>query len=397
MNRRALLQSALGTLSLARAQSRKQYRAALIGHTGAGNYGHEWDTTFNGFDSVEVAAVADVNEAGRRKAVERSHAKRAYADYREMLQKEKPDLVVICPRTLDLRLEMITAAAKAGAHILVEKPLAKNLTEADAMVTVAAERRIKVAVGLVMRTAPVIRRARDMVAAGEIGVLQEIRARGKEDRRAGGEDMVVLGSHLFDLMRLFAGDPRWVFAHVSEDGREIDRAHARVPTEPVGPVAGNQIAAIFSFDHGVHGYFGSKTSDVLTGKRFGLYLYGSKGIIFLPITEYPGAEPLLLRSDTWRPDDRGGEWRRIEQPPNERVDTRQQANARMAMDLIDAIEKDRQPACSVADGRWAVEMTQGVYLSQMSGGRVEFPLKDRRFPLTEQRSNGAVLPVGRRL
>ena len=92
-----------------------------------------------------------------------------------------------------------------------------------------------------------------------------------------------------------------------------------------------------------------------------------------------------MRSDTWRPDDRASQWRRIEQPASERVDTRQQANARMAMDLIDAIEKDRQPACSVADGRWAVEMTQGVYLSQMSGGRVEFPLKDRRFPLTEPR------------
>src|SRR5262245_9396891 len=144
MNRRTLLRSALGTLSLARAQSRKLYRAALIGHTGVGNYGHEWDTTFNELDFVEVAAVADVNEAGRRKAVERSHAKRAYSDYREMLQKEKPDLVAICPRTLNLRLEMITAAAQAGAHILVEKPLAKNLTEADAMVSVAAERRIKI-------------------------------------------------------------------------------------------------------------------------------------------------------------------------------------------------------------------------------------------------------------
>ena len=381
MNRRALLQSALGGLSLARAQSRKQYRAAIIGHTGAGNYGHEWDTTWNGLDFVEVVAVADVDEAGRRKAAQRSHAKRAYADYREMLQKEKPDLVAICPRALDLRLEMITAAAKGGAHILVEKPLAKNLTEADAIAHIAAENRVKMEVGLVMRTMPLIRRARDMVAAGEIGVLQEIRARGKEDRRAGGEDMVVLGSHLFDLMRLFAGNPRWVFAHVSEDGREIDRARVRVPTEPVGPVAGNQIAAMFAFDHGVHGYFGSKASDVLTGKRFGFYLYGSKGILFIPITEYPGGEPSLLRSDTWRPDDRAGEWRRIEQPASDRVDNRQQANTLMAMDLIEAIVKGRQPACSVADGRWTVEMTQGVYRSQMSGGRVEFPLKERRPPL----------------
>ena len=90
---------------------------------------------------------------------------------------------------------------------------------------------------------PAVLRAREMVAAGEIGILQEMRARGKEDRRAGGEDMAVLGPHLFDLMRLFAGDPRWVFAHVTEDGREVDKTRVRQPTEPVGPVAGNQISS----------------------------------------------------------------------------------------------------------------------------------------------------------
>ena len=75
------------------------------------------------------------------------------------------------------------------------------------------------------------------------------------------------------------------------------------------------------------------------------------------------------------------DWRRIEQPAGETIRTRQQANARMAIDLIEAIEKDRQPSCSVIDGRWTVEMTQAVYLSQMSGGRMAFPLKDHRFPL----------------
>src|SRR6266704_5097317 len=119
MKRRLFLQAALGGCAVVSAQPRRRYRAALIGHTGAGNYGHEWDTAWNGLDFVEVVAVADVDEAGRRKAAQRSHAKRAYADYREMLQKEKPDLVAICPRALDLRLEMITAAAKGGAHILV--------------------------------------------------------------------------------------------------------------------------------------------------------------------------------------------------------------------------------------------------------------------------------------
>jgi len=193
--------------------------------------------------------------------------------------------------------------------------------------------------------------------------------------------MAVLGPHLFDLMRMFAGDPRWVFAHVTEDGREIDRGGVGVPTEPVGPIAGNQIAAMFAFDRGVHGYFGSMTSDVLTGSRFGLYLYGSKGVIFLPITEYPDGEPSVWKSASWRPDRRDSEWRRVEASTNERLDARLKANVRMAADLIDAVEKDRQPACSAVDGRWTVEMLQGVYLSQMRGGRVEFPLLERRHPL----------------
>ncbi|HTM48016.1 MAG TPA: Gfo/Idh/MocA family oxidoreductase [Bryobacteraceae bacterium] len=371
----------MGAVTAGRAQARGKYRAAIIGHTGAGNYGHEWDATWNDIEGVEVVAAADVNEAGRKKAAARSRAQRSYADFREMLQKEKPNLVAICPRALEERIPMISAAAEVGAHILVEKPMAKNLAEADQIVRIAAEHRIKIAVGLVMRSAPVMIKAREMVAAGEIGMLQEMRARGKEDRRAGGEDMVVLGSHLFDLMRMFAGDPRWVFAHVTEDGREMDRTRARVPTEPVGPVAGNQIAAMFAFDGAVHGYFGSKTSDVLEGNRFGLTLYGSKGVIFIPITEYPDGEPSLMLSKTWRPDDRDSHWRRIEPPPGRGAPKRQQGNTFTAMDLIQAIEQNRAPACSAVDGRWTVEMAQGVYLSQISGGRIPFPLKERRFPL----------------
>src|SRR5262245_45590730 len=99
-------------------------------------------------------------------AIERSHARRGYADFREMLQKEKPDLVAICPRWLDQRLEMITAAAKTGAHMLVEKPLARDLTEADAIVRIANDHRVKIEVCFVMRTLPIIHNVRQMVVNG---------------------------------------------------------------------------------------------------------------------------------------------------------------------------------------------------------------------------------------
>src|SRR5882724_5698908 len=255
MNRRQWMQTAIAALPLG-AQAHKPYRAAIIGETGAGDYGHQWDTGWNGLDAVEVIAIADADEKGRPAAASRSHAQRQYADYRQMLQKEKPDFVAICSRSPENRLEMVKAAVDAGSHMLIEKPLAKDLMAADAIVRMAEQRQLQIAMGFVTSMHPAVVRARQMVAAGEIGILQEMRARGKEDRRAGGEDMAVLGPHLFDLMRLFAGDPRWVFASVTEDGRETGQV--RKPTEPVGPVAGNQIAAMFAFDHGVLGYFGSK-------------------------------------------------------------------------------------------------------------------------------------------
>jgi predicted dehydrogenase len=172
-----------------------------------------------------------------------------------------------------------------------------------------------------------------------------------------------------------------VFAHVTDDGNEMDRRHLGTPKEPVGSVAGNQIAAMFSFEHGVHGYFSSKTSDVPNGSRFGLSLYGSKGAIMIPITRFPNGEPLLLQSASWMPDSPGAAWRPVDAPPGGAVPTRHESNVRMAADLIEAIEKNREPGCSATEARWTVEMLQGVYLSQESGGRVAFPLRERRDPL----------------
>src|SRR5262249_6193812 len=88
IDRRQFLKGALAGAVAARAAEKKRYRAAIIGHTGRGDYGHEWDTAWSGFDSIEVAAVADPVDHGRQKAMERSAAKRGYRDYREMLRKE---------------------------------------------------------------------------------------------------------------------------------------------------------------------------------------------------------------------------------------------------------------------------------------------------------------------
>ena len=204
----------------------------------------------------------------------------------------------------------------------------------------------------------------------------EIRARGKEDLRAGGEDMMVLGTHDFDLMRYFAGDPRWVFADVTEKGRPARVSHRT--SELIGPVAGDEIASMFMFANGVHGYFASKASDVQTGKRCGVTLYGSKAVAYLPLDVAPSPAPYVLRNAAWVGEGKSDSWERIGYPPGGMPLTREQANIWMAADLLCAIEQHREPVCSARDGRWAIEMATGIYQSSLGGQRVSFPLTDRR-------------------
>jgi predicted dehydrogenase len=367
MNRRTFLQTTAAGLAT------RRYRVVLIGDTGHGNYGHDWDLAWNEFPNVEVVGVADPDEAGRQKAMQRSRARKGYADYRKMLAAEKPDIVTICPRWMDQREPMVTAAAEIGAHILMEKPFAKSLEEADRMVAVAEKHGIKVQVGHTARAMAVTQKVRTMLRDGQLGVLMEMRARGKEDKRAGGEDLMVLGTHTFDLLRYFAGEPQWVFAHVTEKAREVRPGMGRTATEPIGRIAGDQIAAMFAFPGEVHGYFASKTNDVIDGQRFGVTLYGSKAMVFVPLNDVPSAPPYLLRRSTWA----GGEWERINYPASAPVTKREQTNTAMAADLLDAIERNREPICSARDGRGTIEMVVGIYQSQLSGGRVSFPLAKR--------------------
>ena len=380
MTRRHLAAVAAGALA-ARALAKPKYRAVVIGHTGRGNYGHDWDTAWTGLPDVEVAAVADPDAEGRARAQKRSGAPRAYADYRKMLEVEKPNLAAICPRWLDQRVEMVAAAAAAGSHILMEKPFAASVEDADKMVAAVERARVKVQVGHSARSHPVTLQVRGLLREGALGKLLEVRARGKEDKRAGGEDLMVLGTHCFDMMRFLLGDPAWVFAHVAEGTREVERSSARNATEPVGPVAGDDVAAMFGFGGGITGYFGSKANDVASGPRFGITFYGSRGVLWMPLGNVPQDAAMILRAVNW-----AGAWQPVPPPPAAAFSSRHAANELMVRDLLDAIEKNREPVCGARDGRWAVEMVQGIYQSQISRSRVALPLADRSGPFASRSS-----------
>ena len=386
MHRRHFLAASLAAVPL---RSQVRYRVGVIGHTGRGNFGHGIGDVWPVFPQTQVVAVADPDDEGRAKAQERTGAAKAYADYRELLDKEKPDIVSICPRHTDQRRAMVTAAAEAGCHMYLEKPFAANLEDADQMVSAIRKAGVKVQLAHQMRRSPFTLKALELIQAGEIGEIHEVRGRGKEDHRAGGEDLVVLGSHIFDMMRAVLGDPEWVFAHITSKGQELNFDHLRKPSEPIGPIAGRQMSAMFSFGEGRHGYFGSNQSSQTHQWRFGTHVFGTKGLIFLPNEIYgEGSEAYILRSPAWVPR-RDKRWELIE-PEHRSFGSERHltANALMVENLLEAIETGSEPDCSERAGRWTVEMTQGMYASQLQRKVIDFPLTERAHPLEGLRAAG---------
>jgi predicted dehydrogenase len=355
----------------------KQFRTVVIGRTGRGNYGHGLDVAAATHPRFQVVAVADDDAAGLGKAGERLNVKPRYLDWREMLRREKPEAAVIAMRWIDCHEEMALAAIEAGCHLFMEKPIAPTLAACDRIVDLSDRTHRRIVVAHNMRCCPILDHVQQRLAGGVIGDLLELRARGKEDRRAGGEDMMVLGTHLFDMMRRFAGDPAWVFGRVLVNGRDLQRGDVRVDgPEGMGPIAGDDITAVYGFASGLTGYFASRASNDTSGQRWGLDLVGTKGTLRIRA----GHVPEIWVSSS-RPD-QDPVWRRLDLPGGIRPTSQAEANHLLLDDLAAAIDNNREPEAGARTARWTIEMTHGVYASQRSGGRVRLPLERRSHPLS---------------
>lgn len=388
ISRRRFLQcsmvlGAIGPSLLSGGQQSHGMRAAIIGHTGHGNYGHDLDLIFNGRKGVQVVSISDPDAQGRSKAAGRSGALRQHDDYHEMLETEKPHLVCVAPRWTDQHHAMGMAALQAGSHVYMEKPVTRTLAEADYLLATASKARLKIAVAHQMRLAPNTLALKDALGAGLIGDLLEMRSHGKQDHRAGGEDLIVLGVHLFDLMRYYAGDPAWCTARVLQDGREITMSDARSATENIGPVAGNEVTAQFGFPNSVHATFTSRGKSREQAGPWGIELIGTKGAVKILMEMVPriytikrGPSKEKRMTDEWLV------WEgdpTADYPAAEK--STQKANARVVDDWLAAIEQNREPVCSGFAAMKALEMALAVFAAGLSKTRVELPLKNRQHPL----------------
>ena len=364
----------------------KTYRVGIIGHTGEGNYGHGVDVAFTKLPNVKIAAVADPDEAGRAAAQTRTNADNSYADYRQMLVAEKPDLVAICPRWINQHHDMLMATAEAGCHIYMEKPFCRTLAEADDVVRALEMRHLNLGIAHVSQYSPVLDMVLSLMKNGVIGDVLEIRGRGKEDRRGGGEDLWVLGAHVFGLMRsVGGGHPVSCTSAVLSKGSPITAADVVDGPEGIGLLAGDHVQARYEFGNGVFGHFASKRGAGGRPTRFGIQVFGSKGIIEMQSGYL--APAYILRDSSWSPGRTGATWETITSAgigkPEPRTDGSYEGGHIAAInDLIESIENERATKCSAEDCRGIVEMIAGVFESQRVGGPVEFPLATRANPLS---------------
>lgn len=360
------------------------YRTAVIGRTGRGDYGHGLDVAVLNQPKLQVVAVADEDPDGRAKAAKRLGVENTYDDYRAMLDREKPQFVVIGPRWLDAHKEMILACAERGVlGIFCEKPLAPDLAACDAIVSACERSHVKLAMAFQTRHSPRYERIKAMVAEGAIGEVLELRGRGKEDRRGGGEDLMVLGVHILDLCHDLLGEPRWCLARVSDGGKPIGPRDVRSGAEGIGPLAGDRVDAMFGFERTPAVAHFATARPKEPGKRFGLTICGSKGSIWMstgwmsPAFYLPDPSWISTGSTTWTPI--------VVEPRAEPLAENDMGagNRAIVADLIHAVETDTQPRTHVQGGRTAIEMVLACYDSHRKNGVVSLPLADRAsHPLT---------------
>ncbi|HEX6868743.1 MAG TPA: Gfo/Idh/MocA family oxidoreductase [Candidatus Limnocylindrales bacterium] len=171
-------------------------------------------------DDVEVVAGCDIREEARTQFLERWRGRwpevRAYADYREMLASERPDIVSIAvPDTLHREVALATIEVGVKA-IYLEKPIATNPIDARAIIEAAERAGVTMTVNFGRRWDPRFVEARRAVRSGAIGPLATVIL------EFGGPRAILwrMHSHMIDLVCFFAdAEPDWVIGDL-ETGYE---------------------------------------------------------------------------------------------------------------------------------------------------------------------------------
>ena len=322
-------------------------------------------------DELEPVAVCD--PVAQRRSILKEHfqdpALRGYADYREMLLKERPQLVAIATES-GKHAQIALDCLEAGCNLIVEKPIALSLEDADRIIALADQKGLKVCACHQNRFNKSVQKIRKAVEDGRFGRMLHGTAHIRWNRNKAYYDQAKWRGtweqdggalmnqciHNIDLLRWMMGDG------VAEVMAYTDRlAHDYIEAEDLG-------LALVRFTNGSYGVIEGTTNVYPKNLEETLYLFGEKGTV-------KAGGKSVNRIEEWRFADETEDPAQIcrafsETPPN----IYGFGHTPLYRDVIAAVRENRAPLCDARAGRRALELVLAIYLSAAEHRPVALPL-----------------------
>ena len=359
------------------------YRGAVIGY---GKLGSRHAEVLAGLEQTELVAVCDPVAEARAAAAERYPGIATYAEAGALLQNERLDLVTIATHA-SARAKLALLAADHGVHAVCEKPMAANLGEADTMLARFAEAGLQLVIDHQWRLGPGAERTAALLAEGAIGRLLTLKVNFCKGRPAGWE-LAEMGTHVFDMVCRFAGEPRDCVAHILSGDRDATRADVQRGNElnpggyDSGWVVGTDIGATFRFDSGAMMLAEGFIDLPWRSDRILIEMRGTGGRLRLTGGAF---DEIYLAPGGYPEDERHTiPWESVPVPARPERPTMSEFAGTIAPvyeALIHSLETGAPHPCGGVGGRRAMEMISAVFASHFAGGPLSLPLRDRGDPL----------------
>jgi len=341
-----------------------------VGVIGAGLFGETHASVYSELPDVELVAVADVRADRAKEVAGKCGAKSYYDDWRRLVERDDIDAVsVVTPESM--HREPVIEAANAGKHILVEKPIATTLGDADAMISAVERNNVKLMVGHILRFTPGYVQIKQAIDEGSLGepIWAYSRRNGSlvQVKRLGGRisSILFLGVHDIDLLLWYFGeDVEHVFCESVNS--EVSRQYG-VP---------DFSWILMKFKGGAMGSVETgwglpeKWADWKRPSSWGPFaadleveVVGTKGAAFF---DFP---PMMVMGC----DDEGFKFPDLIHRP--KINGKSEGAIKIELQhFMDCIRADSAPLVSGKDGRKALEVALAAEMSSNSHERVKLPL-----------------------
>ncbi|HEY5585025.1 MAG TPA: Gfo/Idh/MocA family oxidoreductase [Ruminiclostridium sp.] len=358
----------------------RKIKTAIIG---CGKVGHIHAQTLKNLPESEFTAVCG-RDIEKTKVFAQQYNVKAYSNIEEMIAEAGVEAVIICTPHPN-HAESVIKAVKAGAHVLVEKPLASSLEDCDAMIKAAKDRGVVLGTVCQRRFYTPVQRLKQAIEDGKIGrpILGTVNMLGWRDeayyssdpwrgiwKGEGGGVLVNQAPHQIDLLQWFMGPIDELFGYWSNLNHPYieveDTAVAIIKFKNGGLgniiVSNSQNPALYGKVH-VHGKNGASIGVQTDGGA--MFIAGMSKITEPPVNDLwtvKGEEGMI---ETWKQEDTEF---------FNSIDSTQYFLEKQVEDFLNAIIKGTKPLIDGEEGRKTVEIFTAIYRSNRDGKPIKFPL-----------------------